>query len=106
MSKGTKRSKRSAAKDEDYDDEDEEDYMDLDDQGVAIVAEAKASDGCRDRGHLDVKAQMLEEKLDREVDEEFEQLRLAARPAPPVASPKTHVSRSTRARDIRRSFKM
>ena len=103
MSKGTKRSKR-AAKDDDEDDE--EDYMDLDEHGVAIVAESKASDGYLDRGRRDVKAQMLEEKLDREVDEEFERLRMASRPAPPLASPKTHGSRSVRARDIRRTFKM
>ena len=100
MSKGTKRSKRVSAKDDD----DDESYMELEDGNG--VAEAKESEGCRERTRLELKAQMLEEELDREVDEEFERLRRASMPAPPVASPKTHVSRSARAREIRRSFKM
>jgi hypothetical protein len=109
MSKSSKAHKSSNAKD---DDDEEEEYLD-DDEYDRPLAESKVTEDSNtgnngllkySRDHLQHKAQMLEEELDRETDEEFERMRIstAIAKSPPKVTPKM-ISKS---QEMRKAFKM
>jgi hypothetical protein len=101
------KSSKASAKYVDTKDE-EDDYMDITvkvpPSSNAHTAESKDIEGdmygCQ---HLERKARLLEEELDREVEEEFEGLRIIASP---VSSPKISKQDLERAKEIRKVFKM